>query len=125
MLKSGMAPFSSRKQIMFWKFHQHLALLAFHFIGLYSLFRIGTPLRYQKRIDGNSSIQCLWSFMVGSKMPMGTVSILHDSNRESFSITNALYYNKKKESLSLIELHPNNKVQAVRLMKYITHFKFN
>lgn len=47
-------------------------------------------------------------------MPMGTVSILHDSNRESFSITNALYYNKKKESLSLIELHPNNKVQAVR-----------
>lgn len=51
-------------------------------------------------------------------MPMGTVSILHDSNRELFSVTNALYYNKKKESISLIELHPNNQVQTVRFRDY-------
>ncbi|CAL8121816.1 unnamed protein product [Orchesella dallaii] len=74
--------------------------------------KVETPLMYQRRIDGCSKVQCTWSFSVGTKMPMGTVSILHDSNRECFRISSGMYYNKKKESLSLIELHPNNKIQT-------------
>lgn len=76
--------------------------------------RAGNPLKHQRRLDGFSNVQCQWSFCVSSKMPMGTVSILHDANRELFSITSAHYYNKKKETIGLIELHPNNQVQTVR-----------
>lgn len=46
-------------------------------------------------------------------MPMGTVTILHDADRECFRVSTATYFNKKKEQIGLIELHPNNKVQTV------------
>lgn len=71
-------------------------------------------LGFQKRVDGINRILTTWTFFVASKMPMGTVTVLHDANRENFRISTATFYNKKKEPIDLIELHPNNKVQTVK-----------
>jgi hypothetical protein len=53
--------------------------------------------------------------VVASKHPLATVTLFNDLNRDFFAVTRALFINMKRETIDLVDLHPNNSGQKVKI----------